>query len=60
MSEVVENIEDLFFEFTRITADIMPKVVIGENVAGITMGEATEYRNRIIKFRNTIYEKLFT
>ena len=44
----VENIEDLFFEFTRITADIMPKVVIGENVAGITMGEAIEYRNRII------------
>ena len=31
----VENIEDLFFEFTRITGDIMPKVVIGENVAGI-------------------------
>ena len=30
----VENIEDLFFEFTRITGEIMPKVVIGENVAG--------------------------
>ena len=29
----VENIEDLFFEFTRITGDIMDyKVVIGENV----------------------------
>src|SRR5210317_1172676 len=44
----VENIEDLFFEFTRITSEIMPKVVIGENVAGITMGEAKEYFNRIV------------
>ena len=44
----VENIEDLFFEFTRITGEIMPKVVIGENVAGITMGEAKEYFNRIV------------
>ena len=26
----------------------MPKVVIGENVAGITMGEAKEYFNRIV------------
>ena len=34
----VENIEDLFFEFTRITGDIILKVVIGENVVGITMG----------------------
>src|SRR6056300_1353779 len=44
----VENIEDLFFEFTGITGEIMPKVVIGENVAGITMGEAKEYFNRIV------------
>jgi len=44
----VENIEDLFFEFTRIAGEIMPKVVIGENVAGITMGEAKEYFNRIV------------
>jgi DNA (cytosine-5)-methyltransferase 1 len=44
----VENIEDLFFEFTRIAGEIMPKVIIGENVAGITMGEAKEYFNRIV------------
>mgnify|MGYP001157180336 FL=1 len=56
----VENIEDLFFEFTRITGDIMPKVVIGENVAGITMGEATEYRNRIInEFDKLGYETVY-
>ena len=56
----VENIEDLFFEFTRITGDIMPKVVIGENVAGITMGEATEYRNKIInEFDKLGYETVY-
>ena len=56
----VENIEDLFFEFTRITADIMPKVVIGENVAGITMGEAKEYRNRIVnEFDKLGYETVY-
>ena len=30
----VENIEDLFFEFTRITADIMPKVRSEERRVG--------------------------
>jgi len=53
----VENIEDLFFEFIRIANDIQPKVIIGENVAGITMGEAKEYYNRIInEFSNIGYE----
>ena len=53
----VENIEDLFFEFTRIAKDIQAKIVVGENVAGITMGEAKEYFNRIInEFSNIGYE----
>jgi DNA (cytosine-5)-methyltransferase 1 len=53
----VENIEDLFFEFIRIANDIQPKIIIGENVAGITMGEAKEYYNRIInEFSNIGYE----
>lgn len=53
----VENIEDLFFEFIRIANDIQPKVIIGENVAGITMGEAKEYYNRIInEFSHIGYE----
>lgn len=53
----VENIEDLFFEFIRIANDIQPKIIIGENVAGITMGEAKEYYNRIInEFSKIGYE----
>ena len=53
----VENIEDLFFEFIRIANDIQPKIIIGENVAGITMGEAKEYYNRIInEFSSIGYE----
>jgi DNA (cytosine-5)-methyltransferase 1 len=55
--KTVENIEDLFFEFTRIANDLQPKVVIGENVAGITMGEAKEYFNRIVnEFSKIGYE----
>jgi len=53
----VQNIEDLFFEFIRVAKDIQPKVIIGENVAGITMGEAKEYFNRIVnEFGNIGYE----
>ena len=43
----VENVEDLFFEFLRVAKDIKPKVIIGENVEGLTMGEAKEYYNKI-------------
>ena len=43
----VENIEDLFFEFLRVAKDIKPKVIVAENVAGLTMGEAKEYYNKI-------------
>ena len=44
----VENIEDLFFEYIRIANDIQPKVIIGENVAGIMMGEAIKKYNEIL------------
>ena len=43
----VENVEDLFFEFLRIANELKPKVIIGENVEGLTMGEAKEYFHRI-------------
>lgn len=53
----VENIEDLFFEFLRVAKDIQPKVIVGENVKGLTIGEAKEYYHRIInEFDNIGYD----
>ena len=45
--KMVENIEDLFFEFLRVADDIKPKVIIAENVKGLTIGEAKQYFNKI-------------
>ena len=36
----VEGIEDLFLDFIRVAKDIQPKVIVAENVKGITFGEA--------------------
>lgn len=47
--KVVENIEDLFFEFLRVAKDIRPKVIVAENVKGLTIGEAKGYMKRILK-----------
>lgn len=44
----VENIEDLFFEFIRIADEIQPRVIIAENVEGLTKGESKKYLNRIL------------
>jgi DNA (cytosine-5)-methyltransferase 1 len=33
-------IEDLFYEFIRVAKDVQPKVIVAENVKGITFGEA--------------------
>ena len=30
--KIVENIEDLFFEYLRVAEEIKPKVIIGENI----------------------------
>ena len=55
--KMVENIEDLFFEFLRVANDIKPKVIVAENVKGLTVGEAKEYFNKILKeFENIGYE----
>ena len=51
--KMVENIEDLFFEFLRVAKEIQSKVIIGENVAGLTVGEAKQYFNKI---QNTFEE----
>jgi DNA (cytosine-5)-methyltransferase 1 len=43
----VENIEDLFFEYIRVAKDIRPKVIVAENVKGLTIGEAKTYYAKI-------------
>ena len=43
------SIEDLFLQFIRVAKDIKPKVIVAENVKGITFGEATKKLNEFIK-----------
>ena len=52
-NKVQEGIEDLFLEFVRIAKDIQPKVIIAENVKGITMGEA---KGKLVEFINAFEE----
>jgi len=40
--KTVKNIEDLFLEYIRIAEDIQPKIIIAENVEGITSRSAIE------------------
>lgn len=47
--KTVEAIEDLFLEFVRVAKDIKPKVIVAENVKGITFGEARVKLNEFIK-----------
>ena len=55
--KTVENIEDLFFEFLRVAEEIKPKVIIAENVKGLTIGEAKTMYNKILKtFEKIRYE----
>ena len=48
--KTVEGIEDLFLEFIRVAKDIQPKVIVAENVKGITFGEA---REKLYEFINS-------
>jgi DNA (cytosine-5)-methyltransferase 1 len=41
-------IEDLFYEFIRIAEGVQPKVIVAENVKGITFGEARGKLNAFI------------
>lgn len=53
----VSNIEDLFYDFIRITNDIKPKIVIAENVAGLQQGDARKKLNNFIQeFEKIGYE----
>lgn len=55
--KTVEAIEDLFLEFVRIAKDIKPKVIVAENVKGITFGEAKAKLHEFIKaFENIGYQ----
>ena len=55
--KVIENIEDLFFDFLRIANVIRPKVIIAENVKGLTIGEAKQYYSKITnEFENIGYD----
>lgn len=45
----VDNIEDLFLEYIRIATDIQPKVIIAENVRGLTIGKAAAKLNEFIR-----------
>ena len=53
----VENIEDLFLEYVRIAREIQPKIIVAENVKGITAGEAKKKLNEFINaFQNIGYD----
>lgn len=44
----VEAIEDLFYEFIRIAEGIQPKVIVAENVKGMTAGSALDKLNSFV------------
>ena len=44
----VENIEDLFYEYIRIASDIMPKVIIAENVPSMLNQDHRKYFDNVI------------
>lgn len=44
----VSAIEDLFLEFIRVAKELQPKVIIAENVKGITFAKAKEKLNQFI------------
>ena len=46
------NVEDLFFDFTRVLREIKPKTFIAENVAGLCYGKAKGYLNDILREMN--------
>ncbi len=47
-SHVEQVVDDLFFEYIRIVNDMMPKVIIAENVKGLTMGVCKPVLDKII------------
>lgn len=49
-------LDDLFFEFIKLTGKLKPKVVVAENVKGMIQGNARAYVNEVInKFKEAGY-----
>lgn len=53
-NKTVEGIEDLFLQFIRIANELKPKVIIAENVKGITIGEAKKKLGEFINAFSSI------
>lgn len=47
-SDTRQRVDDLFFEFTRLLAELRPKTFVAENVAGLARGKAKGYFLRIL------------
>jgi len=39
-NKIIDNIEDLFYDFIRISSEIRPKIIVAENVLGLSIGVA--------------------
>jgi len=46
--KIVNNIEDLFFEYIRIANGLQPKVIVAENVPGLLVGKSKKKFNEIV------------
>ena len=44
-----QNIEDLTWEMIRIAGEMMPRVIVCENVKGLTMDYARDHLNKMVK-----------
>ena len=53
-SSTKQRVDDLFFEYARIVEDMMPKVIVAENVKGLTLGKAKDVLSEIILTFNKI------
>lgn len=45
--QAMQVLDTLFFDFIDLAKELQPKVVIAENVKGLTLGEAKKYMTRI-------------
>jgi DNA (cytosine-5)-methyltransferase 1 len=48
-SDTTQRVDDLFFEYCRLVGEVLPKVFVAENVAGLARGISKGYFLRILK-----------